>query len=578
LTVASGSSTINAVILNWEFCGFFDLMIQRRIDYRGLLACACLFAVLRSPLMAYSPESPEVVEMVERAMAGLTNLRDPYGEQGRGVMPLVALPFVKADNREHPHVRAAIEVARQFASDADGNRRDGHAPTYAQAVSLIFLAELDSIEYRPEIERLLKTLQASQHRNGGWTYPGMPNGDTSQTQYAMLALLTAHEAGFDPPLECVERSVDWLLRTQDRQGGFGYHPIDPGSFNRQSQSGVTLGLSAAGSASLYIGSELLGLRQGLTAPSPERDLPPALRLIKDEAARPTVAKAVSRYSNRELLRERQQDANRYFDATYRINPEVWNYYYLYTLERYMSFREAVEGGPAEPRWYNEGVEYLKQHQRQDGTWLGTGGAGAAGDTAFAILFLTRATKRSPRPAAGEGLLAGGKQFLGDMRRARLNGAGKVVSAAPAAGMEELLDLLESGASQEIASLDAAEDGLSLDANDATRRAAQVARLQRLVSAEDFAVRRLAVRMLGKSDDFDNIPYLVYALTDPDTRIGVEADLGLKQISRKLNGVGMPRDPNQQQLFAAAAAWTTWYEIVNPSAIALQRPPLRTRDR
>lgn len=202
-------------------------MIQWRADCGGILVFALLFSSFLSPLMAHSPESPEVCEMVDRAMTGLTNLRDLYGERGRTAIPLIALPFVKANEPEHPHVKTAIGVARQIVFGPLAMQNDGHAPTYASS-----LADLSDgtrpAQYRPEIEALLHSIQ-------------------------------------------------------DSQGGFGYHPIDPRSWDRRMQSGVALGLSAAGSASLYIGSELLGLRHGMPMQHCEADLPPALRLINDDS-------------------------------------------------------------------------------------------------------------------------------------------------------------------------------------------------------------------------------------------------------------------------------------------------------
>ncbi|MBM4003966.1 MAG: hypothetical protein FJ295_11885 [Planctomycetes bacterium] len=546
------------------------MMVQIPIGLRVVLAVGLLVSDLGQRLQAYSPESPEVVEMVDRAMAGLSRLIDTSGEHGIGVIPLLALPFVKADDRDHPHVKTAIGVARQFATPGGGQGRDGHAPTYARAVSLIFLTELDPVQYKPEIETLVKMLQESQLVIGGWTYPGMPNGDSSQTQYAVLGLWTAQKAGFDVSLECGEKAVNWFMRTQDAQGGFGYHPMDPGTFNRNSQGSVSIGLSAAGTASLYIGGDLVGLGQGEKQRVKEDDIPPALRLIKDDAEEKTAVKRVARNVNRELLKRYQQDGNRYFDAVYKINPGMWNYYYLYTLERYMSFREAVEGGGvAEPRWYNEGVEYLRQNQLKDGTWHGTGGAGIGGDTAFAIMFLTRSTKKKiEKLVPGEGLLSGGKNFNGDMTKAKLRDDGKIVAVPKTNAVEDLLNALEDSKNSDVEGIAASVDYLALDFKNPTKLQAQVARLRRLVSVEKFEVRIVAVRTLGKTDDFDNIPYLIYALTDPDPKIAYAADLGLKHITRKLDGVGMAKDPNPQQRLVAAQAWKQWYKAVNPSAIFL----------
>jgi hypothetical protein len=70
------------------------------------------------------------------------------------------------------------------------------------------------------------------------------------------------------------------------------------------------------------------------------------------------------------------------------NPGVGNknfYYYMYGLERAgMLFGTEIIGSH---KWYPEGAESLLALQQADGGW------GADNETCFAILFLTRATRR-----------------------------------------------------------------------------------------------------------------------------------------------------------------------------------------
>jgi hypothetical protein len=72
-------------------------------------------------------------------------------------------------------------------------------------------------------------------------------------------------------------------------------------------------------------------------------------------------------------------------------------------------------------------------------------------------------------------------------------------------------------------------------------------------------------MLGKFREMDNVPLLIYALTDPDVRIVLEADRGLRFISRKFGGVGLPAQPTQQQVRDAQAAWKAWFLSIRPDA-------------
>jgi hypothetical protein len=71
--------------------------------------------------------------------------------------------------------------------------------------------------------------------------------------------------------------------------------------------------------------------------------------------------------------------------------------------------------------------------------------------------------------------------------------------------------------------------------------------------------------LAKARDFDDAPTLIYALTDPDPDVVREARDGLRRISRKLDGFGMPEKPNETELRQAIDQWKRWYRAVRPDA-------------
>ena len=105
-------------------------------------------------------------------------------------------------------------------------------------------------------------------------------------------------------------------------------------------------------------------------------------------------------------------------------------------------------------------------------------------------------------------------------------------------------------------------GLSLDA-DLTKRTSQLARLRELVTNENFEARLAAVKTLGRARDLDNVPALIYALSDPDWRVVEAARDGLCFISRKFQGYGPPPQPTEQQVQAARARWKEWYLAIRP---------------
>ena len=71
---------------------------------------------------------------------------------------------------------------------------------------------------------------------------------------------------------------------------------------------------------------------------------------------------------------------------------------------------------------------------------------------------------------------------------------------------------------------------------------------------------------GTTGNLDYVPTLLYALTDPDTRVVLEARNELRFISRNFDGIGPPDDFTDEQRFQAIAAWKKWYKSIRPAAI------------
>ena len=90
-----------------------------------------------------------------------------------------------------------------------------------------------------------------------------------------------------------------------------------------------------------------------------------------------------------------------------------------------------------------------------------------------------------------------------------------------------------------------------------------ARLHRLAHGSDAEARLAAVTALARTRNLDNVPTLIYALSDPDPRVATAANDGLKEISRRTRGVG-PLGENGSDLRAAAIEhWKQWYLVVRP---------------
>ena len=507
-------------------------------------------------------ENPAVEQMVRKATAYLERQETSVHPGGQA---LIALAFLKTGaDRSHPRIQQGVIASQGLAAAV---ARSGIAQTcYDAAVCGIFLCELDPEQYSGDIRALLGALLDRQRPNGCWGYKPHTYDDCSQTQYGVLALWSAHAAGFRVPAESVERALQWFLRVQDVRGGWSYESKDPGTLQRIPQKAPTHSMTAAGLGSVYICSHLFGLT-GAARRSQQQDssLPPALRPVEEEERATLEASRVTRAAAA-TVKNALSAGNAWF-AQYGLGlaEERWKYYYMYGLERCMAFRELAEGtADRDPAWYRAGVEFLRKSQSPEGGWqMADGTIEKVVDTAFCLLFLARSTHKSiAKPE--EGSLAGGRQLPKDLTQVRLNNKGQVVDAKETPPVEELLALLERDDTPQNEFLDGVPEELEL-ARDPAARAQQLARLRRLAASGSFQARLTAVRTLGRDRHLDNVPALIHALSDPDRRISKAAWEGLCLISRRFERYGISDPANREQVLAAQQRWNEWYRTVRPDS-------------
>jgi hypothetical protein len=514
------------------------------------------------PAAAYTPESPEVRELLDRALKYLDSAETHSRLGGKS---LIGLALIKGNRpTDHPKVVEAVEACKRAAA----NLEERHAADviYDLGIAIIFLCELDADQYRQEITALMKLLNKWQKDFGGWGYlegANLTSGDTSMTQYGVLATWTADRTGAYPvDAEVGAKVANWLMRTQDPSGGWGYQGVDPGEFRRVQQNGVQHSLSAAGCGSLYVIGDVLRLTSGMKAGGQDDGLPPAIKVVREQGKTPTQGPVTAKVDPGRM-RNALQDGDRWFDARFQIDPPEWVYYYLYALERYKSFRELTLGREEkEPAWYNEGVEFLRQSQSNMGSW--DRDSGPSVDTAFGILFLVRGTKKSIQKAeAYSGRLRGGRGLPTNAGEVTVGEDGRIVKTPFQGKAETLLSILEAAGSEDLDAL--GQDFEITLSNDAAQRQRELERLRRLVTAEDFAVRMAAIKALYNLRDLNDVPIFIYALGDPDPRIVRKARDALRLISRKIDGFGLEDDPSEGAKLEAIQRWKQWYLGIRPDA-------------
>lgn len=265
---------------------------------------------------------------------------------------------------------ADLEKKRKAAIAAGlANLRRIKEPTTTYVRSLQTMAFAEARTDRAMIEANVDWLiKARAFKNGefiGWDYHSRPNAvatDGSNTQYAMLALWYARQAGVKVPREVWQNIHDHYRRTQDDKGFWIYSPY----YNSDKLKQPSLTMTVAGLCGLQIaGLELNGGREQLLPNGAFK----SCGVYGDDA------------NNAKALR--------WIGEHFTLDLPDRAYYHLYGLER--AGRLTGRRFFGEHDWYREGCEFLVKRQEPDGSWKTGGGwdRWPHVNTSFALLFLSR---------------------------------------------------------------------------------------------------------------------------------------------------------------------------------------------
>ncbi|MEN1678999.1 MAG: prenyltransferase/squalene oxidase repeat-containing protein [Planctomycetota bacterium] len=137
----------------------------------------------------------------------------------------------------------------------DGATSQG--PMYGHGFATLMLAEAYGMspraELRDKLAAAIKLIVTTQNDEGGWRYQPRPvEADISVTICQVMALRAARNAGLHVPTDTIDRTVAYVRRCQNADGGFGYMPNDSSSLFPRSAAGVV----ALYSAGVYEGNEV----------------------------------------------------------------------------------------------------------------------------------------------------------------------------------------------------------------------------------------------------------------------------------------------------------------------------------
>jgi prenyltransferase beta subunit len=170
--------------------------------------------------------------------AGNTPGRGPYGDKVQRAVDYLL---------DHAEASGFISVAGAMS----------HGPMYEHGFATLFLAEVYGMsprdDLRDKLARAIDLIVRTQNDEGGWRYqPRRADADISVTIAQVMALRAARNAGLAVPNETIDRSVEYVKRCQNADGGFRYMlQAGESAFPRSAAGVVTLY-----SAGIYEGREL----------------------------------------------------------------------------------------------------------------------------------------------------------------------------------------------------------------------------------------------------------------------------------------------------------------------------------
>ncbi len=519
------------------------------------------------------PLPPRIRQAVDRGCqylktAGVREASATLSRSHRlGLTSLVLLALHKAE-AVHPTDTLVRELLASIRQDARHPRLPSdYAAPYAAAIALTVLSELDPQGSAAEIQHLRSILVQLQMPHGGFSCKQGPGGtkqrggDTSMTQYGALAFWALDQSGAGISDAAWQKLASWLIRTQHSSGGYVYEPAQQGV-----EVSPRLGTTAAALSALYICQARAKL--GGRSNQAEEGLPPALEKVRPPGE-PRKLRAISLPVAR--LAQAAQRAEQWMQANFSFEKaeHEYIYYFLYSLERYHSFQELVNPEAQESQlWYEQGVDYLLQRQRPNGSWEPLESrytvSPKPAPTAFAVLFLVRATRKmlqKVQPASGKLIGGRGLPPLGSPLELK---DGQVRVKPLKGPADQLLGIAGNPNHPRFYQALAALEEMSQEPD--PRMLSKLDRqLRQLAQSDSPEAKVAAVKALAATGKMDVVPLLIRLLEDPHPQVMLAARDALRRLSRRMEGFGLPDRPSPEQRRRAIQRWKRWFQTVRPDA-------------
>lgn len=331
--------------------------------FRNCLVCWLAIAVARSSSPSYAQEPADVEQsaakliepaepVIERGLKFLADEQQSDGSFGSGgygrnvaIVGLAGMAFLSSGSTPDrgpygKEVTRCVDYLLKHTQESGFIVEGGaasHGPMYGHGFATLFLSEAYGMspreDLRDHLSKSVGLIVNCQNDEGGWRYQPRPlDADVSVTICQVMALRAARNAGLYVPAETIDRSIEYVKRCQNPDGGFGYTTQDRTSLFPRSAAGVV----ALYSAGVYEGEEIERGLEYLLRENPD---------IRDIAGQ-----------------------GHFFYGHYYAVQAMW-----------------LSGGDRWERWYPMIRDILVERQRPDGSWPDTTGPQYA--TAMACIIL-----------------------------------------------------------------------------------------------------------------------------------------------------------------------------------------------
>jgi hypothetical protein len=498
-----------------------------------------------------STTCPAAAQQEPAVLSGIQFLRSHYQGQQVGQSAMIALALIKAEVPASDRDLAVCleRIRSRFTTSTYEPEAGSGAGVYEAGVTSMVLANQDAESNRMWIRLVAEYLLSKQKANGSWDYSYRQNGDTSISQYAVLGLWEAENAGVDIPPSVWDRAATWYMSTQSGAGSWCYH-------RDEAQHPETLSMTAAG-----VGSLLICQRQLDRYRNTRKGTSTLLKSLTAETGFGDYRPANSNAAMDQAIKRGMGWVSANFAFTNEQVVGQTPYYMLYGIERIGALADREKIGRVD--WYDKGRAFIQSTQRTDGAW--NGGHGTEMNTVWAILFLTKSTQKTLKRVIvkklGAGTLLGGRELKGDLTAMTVAG-GRVVNRPMNGAVEGMLAVLEDPRAVQGDSAVAGMVDRYYQEGPEVLRPYKV-RFRKMLSDRDPGVRRVALWALAHTGDLDVVPTLIESLLDPDDEVMGAAKLGLQLLSRKIDGIGPEASSPPEERQAAAAQWRNWYDAIKP---------------